>query len=276
MLRLLSLACVLLALRPASAAVLDEIPIEVREGLVWLKVSVPQQKEPLNFLLDSGAQASVVSLATARHLGLNSGLTVRVQGVSSAAEGRWPLRLDAHTGDVRLPRRYVGVNLDELSRACLCSVDGLIGADFFRDRIVQIDYAAQKLRLLDAPPANVASVPLQTRRGALCVDLEVNGSPTRHVRVDTGCSMALHWVTPKQPAANPNQRVSVALAKLAIPTDETRVKLGEFQFGAIPTGLHTEEIFSNEGGLLGNALLEKFVVTFDAKRQRLYLALNER
>jgi len=43
------------------------------------------------------------------------------------------------------------------------SVDGLIGADFFRDRVVEIDYTAQKLRVLaTSPPADATNaVPLE-------------------------------------------------------------------------------------------------------------------
>jgi hypothetical protein len=47
-----------------------EFPFEFREGLIWVKVRVPQSAEPLNFLLDSGAGASVVSVRAAKQLGL--------------------------------------------------------------------------------------------------------------------------------------------------------------------------------------------------------------
>ena len=44
--------------QPAAPA---EIPFEFRDGLIWVAVRVPQQSEPLNFLLDSGAAVSVLA-----------------------------------------------------------------------------------------------------------------------------------------------------------------------------------------------------------------------
>jgi hypothetical protein len=59
------------------------IPFQFRDGMVWLKVAVTGNGEPLNFLLDSGAGASVLDLAAARRLGLKLGERQNVQGVHS-------------------------------------------------------------------------------------------------------------------------------------------------------------------------------------------------
>src|SRR5712691_4375337 len=107
----------------AEPALLSEFPFEFREGLVWVRVVVPQSAEPLNFLLDSGAGASVINLRTAKQLGVKLGQRVDVRGVGSSTEGFWSQRLTATASGVALPKEYLAVDLAELSQACDCGVD---------------------------------------------------------------------------------------------------------------------------------------------------------
>lgn len=95
----------------------------------------------------------MLSLDTARRLGLPLGGKVRVSAVSKTLTGHWPVKIRAKLGSLVLPQDYLALNLrDRLSDACNRPVDGLVGADFFRGRVVEIDYDAQKLRFLDALP----------------------------------------------------------------------------------------------------------------------------
>jgi hypothetical protein len=64
------------------------------------------------------------------------------------------------------------------------------------------------------------------------------------------------------------------LTETSIPLTETVVQLGAETIPAVPTGLHEEEIFPGEAGLLGNALLSRFLVTVDAVKGRLILQKN--
>ncbi len=139
------------ALSPVQAqgdVSLREFPFEFREGLIWVKVQVPQSPKPLNFLLDSGADASVINLPTARRLGLRLGQPVKVRGVGASTTGYWPQRLEARAEAVPLPRDYLAVDLNALSDACACPVDGLLGQDFFHGQVVEINFLAHKIRLL--------------------------------------------------------------------------------------------------------------------------------
>ena len=139
----------------ASAAC--ELPLQFREGLLWMEVSVPQSKETLHFLVDSGASVSVLNLNTAKRLGLRLGPKVNVTAVASKLTGHWPVKLSASANQIQLPDEFLALDLRKLSSACSRSVDGLLGADFFRDRVVQIDYVEHKLRLLAASPPDVPS-----------------------------------------------------------------------------------------------------------------------
>ena len=256
---------------PSSPA---EFPFEFRGGLIWVRVDLPQSSEPLNFLLDSGAGVSVINLPTAKTLGVKLGQRVAVKGVGSSAEGFWPQRLQATASGIDLPKECLAVDLAELSKACECGVDGLLGADLFKDRVVQIDFGARKIRLLasSAVTGEASVVKLKVNRDVLLASVAVNDGKPQWLRVDTGCTSALQWVTGGRKTAARHTGVSVGLTELNIPTTTTTVKLGSMTFNSVPTGLHQKPIFSGESGLLGNGLLTRFErVTVDAKAGRLVL-----
>src|SRR6266542_2905941 len=50
----------------AAPTILAEFPFQFREGLLWIKVNVPQSQQPLNFLVDTGSGVSVINLTTAK------------------------------------------------------------------------------------------------------------------------------------------------------------------------------------------------------------------
>jgi hypothetical protein len=154
-------------------------------------------------------------------------------------------------------------------------VDGLIGADFFREHVVQIDFAARKLRFLADERLEAAgeTLPLRSRRGAILVPLRVGGDEAQWARLDTGCACDLRWVnTAGHLEAVIGQEKAVALTEGSFPVARTRVRLGTIEFDSVPTALHPRRIFSGEAGLLGNGLLSRFKsVTVDVKQGRLFL-----
>lgn len=252
----------------------SELPIQFRDGLLWAEVCIPQSKEPLHFLVDSGASASVVNLGTARRLGLELGPKVSVTAVATTLTGHWPVKLSAKANQLELPSEYLALDLSKLSGACSRPVDGLIGADFFRDRIVEIDYTAQKLRVLAAVPSDAGTnaVSLEARPCGFRVAVNVNGGKSQWVRVDTGCATAFQWVTSKERADRCTGKLAVGLTELSIPQTMTGVRIGSYYLDTVPTGLHRKAIFPGESGLLGNGFLAQFgAVTLDAKSGRLFL-----
>jgi Aspartyl protease len=254
---------------------LAEIPFQFRDGLIWIEVSVSDCRAPLHFLLDSGAQVSVINTGTAQRLGLKRGRPISVRGVGSTTTGFWPQALEARAGGIQLPRNYLMLDLSKLSAACTNSiVDGIIGADFFHDRIVQVDFQSQTVRLLCEPPAETGMqiLPLKVRPCGMLVAVQINNSKAQWVRLDTGCASALQWVTSSVRLEGCTKRVAVALTSFSIPVTQTTLTVGTVRFERVPTDLQKEEVFPGEKGLLGNGVLSQFqTVTIDAKGKKVML-----
>jgi hypothetical protein len=197
-----------------------------------------------------------------------------VRGVGSSTQGFWSQQLTATVSGVALPKEYLAVDLAELSRACDCGVDGLLGADFFRGRVLQIDFVERKIRLLPSSEVGgeVSEVDLKTSRGAILAAVTVNNGKPQWMRVDTGCTSSLQWVASVFKGVAEAGSGSVGLTELNIPSTATTVRVGSAIFDSVPTGLHRRPIFPGESGLLGNGLLARFErVTFDTKRGKLVL-----
>jgi hypothetical protein len=307
------LAAFAVALSKAQAAdsAQYEIPFEFREGLIWIKATILQSTKPLNLLLDTGAGASVINLPVAEQLGLKPGKPISVRGVNSTLTGYWLNAISATANGVPLPADYLAVDLAKLSSSCERPVDGLLGADFLRGRIAQIDFNAQKLRILnadsptprpfrhwgrgikgevalsepDAPRSmlraprsdapSIETLPLQLRPCGMRVPITVNGRKRQWVRLDTGCATPLQWVNSTVQPEQCSKRIAIGLAEMSIPQAETTVQIGAAHFEKVATGMHESQLFPGEAGLLGNGLLSRFSrITIDARAGRVVFEQN--
>jgi hypothetical protein len=87
------------------------------------------------------------------------------------------------------------------------------------------------------------------------------------MRLDTGCDVALEWVFSGKEKRRTG-RSSIGLSGVSVRQIHTSVQLGKQCFNAIATGVHREQIFPGEDGLVGNALLSKFRLTIDQPGNR--------
>jgi hypothetical protein len=269
--------CTLLAalLLPLSARseVLEEIHFQYRDGLIWLKVNIAGKSKPLNFLLDSGAGISAIDLRTARTLGVLLGNRQIVLGVNGQGIAFQVNDLHAVCAGVALPKTVLAVDLRALSDCCERPVDGILGADFFRSRIVQIDFRDGRVRILERCDPNLAKceiLPIRMCNDAFCVPVRVAGNSAQWMRLDTGSDGALEWVVGGTEKRRTGQG-SIGLSGVSVRHINTSVQLGKKCFNAVITGVHREQIFPGEDGLLGNALLSKFRLTIDQPGNRVIL-----
>jgi len=254
----------------ARSEVLGEMHSQYRDGLIWLKVDVTGKSEPLNFLLDSGAGISAIDVQTARGLGVHLGNRQMVQGVNGQSFAFRVNDLQAVCGGIALPKSVLAVDLRALSDCCGQPVDGILGVDFFRSRIVQIDFSEGRVRILakcDPNLANCEILPIRMCNDAFCVPVRVAGNPAQWMRLDTGCDAALEWVFSGTERRR-TVRNSIGLSGVSVRHINTSVQLGKQCFNAITVGVHMEPTFPGEAGLLGNGLLSKFRLTIDQPGNR--------
>jgi hypothetical protein len=249
-------------------------PFELREGLIWLKVQVQESPKPLNMLLDSGANYSVINLSTARRLRVKLGEPVKVQGVDTVTTGYWPQHLAASIQGAALPTNFLALDITELRQGSECVIDGLLGADFFATHVVRIDFARNRIFLDSAARSlnDEVEIPLRVKDESLQVPVCVNSGRQQWVRLDTGCNSAFHWVNADVQQRHSAPHVAVALTTVRIPVTQCTVQLGGFTLDGVSTGLHQAPIFAGESGLLGTGLLSRFsAVIIDAPSKRVYL-----
>jgi hypothetical protein len=258
---------------PASAV---EFPFKWRAGLIWVQVDGPRGGKPLNFILDSGAEASVMDLETARRLDLELGQPITVRGLNTTSAGYLTESWVARVGGISPLTNRLAMDLSALSADCHREVNGLIGADFFAGRVVQIDFANEKIHLLENyKPGEAAEVlPLEIHAAKLRVPVEILGLGKGWARLDTGCASALRWAVTKTMLASQDssKEVGVGVSSLVIRRNTQSVRLGSLTLEHVSTGLQSEALMAGEAGLLGAGLLSRFaLVTIDEPAGKLVL-----
>jgi len=249
----------------AAASEPSEIPFRFTDGFIQVEARLASSPMTLSMLLDSGASVSVLNRATADRLGIPRRGSITVRGVSSDSQagGIEPIPLTVSG----IPSGAITLAADMSHARDLCSgpIDGLIGVDFFRDRIVQIDYERQRLRFLPRPVRSDSDLrlPLKLLNDVACVGVGVNGSSLRWTRIDTGCNDCLHWVIPRRGWREKSHSASIGFVTESRDLALARVALGRQAIHSVPTSLHGRPFFDGEAGLLGNELLSRFTVTLD-------------
>jgi hypothetical protein len=254
----------------ARSELLREIPFQYQDGLIWLKVELAGKKEPLSFLLDTGASVSAIDLQTAHTARLHLGERQVVEGVSGKGFAYRVNYLQAMVGGIGLPKSVLAIDLATVSERCHQHIDGILGVDFFRNRIVQIDFKGGKICLLKNCEMNAANcdiVPMRMCNGAFCVPMQIGGNRVQWMRLDTGCDSALEWVVTgmeERPMAGP----SIGLSGASVHPINTSARLGRHCFNDIKASIRTKQIFPGEDGLIGNGLLSQFYLTIDERNSR--------
>jgi predicted aspartyl protease len=252
-----------------NAATAPTIPFSRTDGLIRVKVEAPSGF-PLIFVLDSGASASVIDLSTARRLGYTLGSRKMVRTVGALCPS---YRVNDHglrlVGEA-LPASLLAMDLRHASGGCAKKIDGLLGTDFLRGHIVQIDFASGIIRFVASNAPVGGCLPLRMRNGAPCVEIRVDDSPARPVRLDTGFNGGLRWILGKLKPASA-KAASVALSR-ANATASTQITLGALELSGVQTVFHSHAIFPGEAGLLGTGVLFRFrTISIDVSGGRLFL-----
>ncbi len=193
--------------RGASAAPVS-IPFDPAARHVIVQVTVNKSR-PLSFILDSGADAAIIRTDVAKELGLKLEGTVGVGGAGTGPQQTGSFVRDATWSLVGLAGFSQPVSLalplPELPIGMGRPVDGIIGGQFIKQFVVELDYQARKVTLHDANAFRYAgtgeSVPIEfvnvTHPVVRARVTPMNGQPLEGTFIlDIGASGALALHSP--------------------------------------------------------------------------------
>jgi len=200
----LALAALVGGLAFPNAASAQEIPRQV-EALTHevaftlyrdkILVQVAIGGETFTGVYDSGAGASVLSTAAATAIAATLTGRSTLNGFGGAVESRLVRDLNVGIGDsqhryARLPVADLGQFTARFGRP----IDFIIGVDAFPDDVVEVDWAASKLRWTPRtrfnPPAGAVNIPFERRNGQYRTMITINGRDAT-ANLDLGSSSAL-------------------------------------------------------------------------------------
>jgi Aspartyl protease/PDZ domain len=257
------------------------IPFDLSGSTVLLPVRVNGSK-PLWFILDSGANTCLLAKTLATELGIKPREESQGTGASAGSVQYWKLAeqdVSFTTESVAFSCPHLGaVDLSNQMPLLGHEVDGILGTDFFRRFVVEIDYDAQIVRLYGPSTFRYAghgdSLPLTFERRLPYVTATIavlSQSPQRRtLLVDTGSedavddSVILLSAAPRQDVVGGiglGQPYHVTLGR-----SET-VQIGRFVLRDVPG-------VAPGVALIGGEVWRRFTVIFELTQQRLILEPN--
>jgi predicted aspartyl protease len=275
----------LLLLAPLSANSQESIPIRVAGGAILVAVQIKDRT--LNFMLDTGSQSSSIDPSTATELELVPHGKKRIQ------KNFRDLVVDVtEVGPITIlgtdfPRvELAEVNLAPLSKALGTAVDGVLGLEILQEISFKLNYSQQTLVVGPLTKLGKLGAPVTLRRsnGQFLVNTDLISVPTELV-LDTGTNstdlasetwylLTKKW-TPKQVvegiqrAGNPTSPAilvclpSIRLGAVTLTNQAVRAQTRS------DAGAFSADDFR---GILGSDILRQFEVTFDLKKDSVYLA----
>lgn len=282
------------AARQDAGQTVAQLPFELNGNQIFLRVRV-NGSEPLWFGLDTGASATVISTTTAESLGLKMEGSSRTTGAGGQVQSSTVRGVRLDIGSARLEGLdAMTLALTSIENASGHRMDGILGFEFFRRYVVELDYERLLINLYE--PAGF----VYTGRGeSLPLTFALN-HPYVHAKVampgrepvegkfvlDTGSNFPLILLDSFVREKRLNESLPKTLkvtgrgvgGEVAMPVGRTgRLMLGSFSLEQPVTSFPQTGWFAREGaaGNIGSAVLRRFKVTFDYSRSRMFLEPNK-
>lgn len=289
-----------MAARAVTAATPIEIPFELVNRHIVLQIKVDNSR-PLSFVFDTGDKVGIIDLDRAKELGLKLGREVKIGGAGSGqlsgatVEGSsWRLvGLDAFSQPIS-----IALPLANLATRFGHDFDGIVGSDFIKQFVVEVDYQTRVMKLYDkdefAYSGRGEVIPIQFNgQGYPLVDAVVTpigGTPLKGkfvIDLGSGGSLALH-----SPFVKSNNLLSPGLKTIKSigaggaggQVNGQIGRIAELDLGSFkitrPTTLFSQDTagaFASTqlAGNIGQQIMSKFRIVLDYPRERIILEPNK-
>jgi len=273
------------------------VPIEVMYGgLIFVKVQINDQ--PMSFILDTGAEFSLLNSSRVSKLGL--------QGVGTFATGAgggdvvvsFVPHVTTKVGDATVSDQIVGaVLLDALEGPLGRPLDGIIGYDFISRFVVEIDYIHQTMRLYDRANYHHTGagkpIPITLEDSTPYFDATIEvpnqGDVGGHFVLDTGCLCQVQLFTPfvdahKLLTAFPQAKQAGFSAGAGGATKELTTKVPALKLGdQVIKDAQADLSRDKQGatadpetaGLIGSLVFNRYILVLDYKAKQAFLDPNK-
>lgn len=272
-----------------------EIPFEVAfRGVAFVPAKV-NASAPMQFLIDTGGAGTHVDQEVAKKLGLEM-----ERGVASAS-GNAQLEVGVirsartQVGDVQYAGQLIASPLAHLEPIFGRKLDGILGSEWMRSYVVELDYIKSRMRLYDPSKFNYSgkgrTLPLTFFNGIPFIEMEVSLPNNKVLRgsflVDTaGGWMAVHvynTIANREHLLDgltslPETGVGIGGTTQRVAARGTSLSIGPYRMPR-PIVKFTEDASGlranpDSVGLVGMEVFRKFKVTFDYSRKVVHLEPN--
>jgi predicted aspartyl protease len=262
----------------------SEVPIEFDGNHIQVAVKI-NGIGPFQMLLDTGADVCLIKMSLAQALGLQ--IETKELLLGGIGPGKAKARL------TKIQKLDIGeIAIKELNLLAMEitpkikkePVDGIIGFDFFKNKIFQIDYAAQKMRFYSSAPFKksdeqtehraIVEMSFHGRRKISLIDIIVNDKQFS-AGIDTGSDSVLLLFPDTTRLLNLEAQVSKLKPIVSFGYGGlTLTRKGEVQKFAIEkislervTTEFAVQAWDKEDLQIGNGLLKNYLMTFDYKNK---------
>jgi hypothetical protein len=275
---------------------ITEIPFEVAfRGVAFVSTKV-NAGPPLQFILDTGGAGTHIDLGLAKELGLEMGRGVATASGNAQLEVGVIRSATTQVGEVQYVGQLIASPLGHLEPIFGRKLDGILGSDWMRSYVVEMDYIERRMRLYEPSLFSYngkgATLPLTFFNGIPFMEMEVSLPNNKVLRgsflVDTaGGWMAVHvynHIANRERlldglTALPETGVGIGGATQRVAARGKSLSIGPYRTPR-PTVKFTEDasgLRANPAsvGLVGMEVFRKFRVTFDYSRKVVHLEPNE-
>ncbi len=285
MMVLAAFLCTPCVAKAATDDATSEVPFSFEKGHVIIQAKI-KNEIPVEVILSTGAEHSTVDMGLTEKYKLQSGYAGEppVTGKNDRIYF-FSIVPDVRVGGAKATSLSMRlVSLSEVSKAVGREIFGVLGADFFKGRVIQFDFKNKVVRFLNQSAADA----LKNRKvgtdpnGPVVLRMIENDDPYKNVTVpvvegatfdgkqvrvllDTGAVMVIGLSS----SAAKKLGFTVPAEKGAARTDKVgSLRLAAYEFTDVPIlisakGTELERELSEHGIVVGIAVLRNFVITFD-------------
>jgi aspartyl protease len=266
------------------------IPLEIDNNIILLQVSVNGSK-PMRFIFDTGASHTVLQSQRGKELGLKPEEQVSGTATGGAISGSLTSGVSLKVAGAEVSNQQIG--LLDFPVPPGFEFHGVIGYDFIKEFVVEIDYLKKTMNLYDPKSYNYRgqgeTLPILIagqRIPFVQTTIIAEDGTTLEARlgIDTGADRTIIFSSSFVVKNDLVKRMSQtsggagrgAGGEQKILVGKVKgVRLGKFLFSNPPVGLELSGSAKEADGVIGGEIFRRFKLIIDYSRQRMILEPNK-